>query len=96
MIFRDNFPGSSDPYVKFKYKTRTCFKSSTVCKNLNPIWNEEFTLLIDDPTTPIHVDVYDYDRWAADDYMGGAVIDLSQLKLFQWVHGKEMMAEGES
>lgn len=52
-------------------------------KNLNPVWDEEFTLLIDDPTTPIYMDVYDYDRWATDDFMGGATIDLSQLKLFQ-------------
>ncbi|VDN34163.1 unnamed protein product [Gongylonema pulchrum] len=56
---------------------------SVVHKSLNPVWEEEFTLLIDDPTMPIQVDVYDYDRWATDDYMGGAVIDLSQLKLFQ-------------
>ncbi|VIO96093.1 Uncharacterized protein BM_BM3061 [Brugia malayi] len=82
LVIRDA-SGSSDPYVKFKYKDRTYFKSSTIYKNLNPIWDEEFTLLIDDPTTPIYMDVYDYDRWATDDYMGGAIIDLSQLRLFQ-------------
>lgn len=75
--------GSSDPYVKFKYKNRTYFKSNTIYKNLNPVWEEEFSQLIDDPTTPIAVDVYDYDRFAADDYMGGGLVDLSQLRLFQ-------------
>uniref|UniRef100_A0A915B4D8 C2 domain-containing protein n=1 Tax=Parascaris univalens TaxID=6257 RepID=A0A915B4D8_PARUN len=75
--------GSSDPYVKFKYKNRTYFKSNTIYKNLNPVWEEEFSQLIDDPTTPIVVDVYDYDRFAADDYMGGGLVDLSQLRLFQ-------------
>uniref|UniRef100_A0A914RC86 C2 domain-containing protein n=1 Tax=Parascaris equorum TaxID=6256 RepID=A0A914RC86_PAREQ len=79
------FSGSSDPYVKFKYKNRTYFKSNTIYKNLNPVWEEEFSQLIDDPTTPIVVDVYDYDRFAADDYMGGGLVDLSQLRLFQLV-----------
>ncbi|VDK89233.1 unnamed protein product [Litomosoides sigmodontis] len=89
--------GSSDPYVKFKYKDRTYFKSSTIYKNLNPVWEEEFTLLIDDPTTPIHVDVYDYDRWAVDDYMGGTIIDLSQLRLFQMAIMKlKLREEGSS
>uniref|UniRef100_A0A915Q822 C2 domain-containing protein n=1 Tax=Setaria digitata TaxID=48799 RepID=A0A915Q822_9BILA len=85
--------GSSDPYVKFKYKGRIYFKSSIIYKNLNPVWEEEFTLLIDDPTTPICIDVYDYDRWAADDYMGGAIIDLSQLRLFQMTIMKLKLSE---
>ncbi|EFO22670.2 C2 domain-containing protein [Loa loa] len=92
LVIRDA-SGSSDPYVKFKYKSRTYFKSSTIYKNLNPIWDEEFTLLIDDPTTPICMDVYDYDRWATDDYMGGAVIDLSQLRLFQMTTMKLKLRE---
>ncbi|MCP9263487.1 Multiple C2 and transmembrane domain-containing protein 2 [Dirofilaria immitis] len=94
LVIRDA-SGSSDPYVKFKYKDRTYFKSSTIYKNLNPIWEEEFTLLIDDPTTPIYMDVYDYDRWATDDYMGGALIDLSQLRLFQMTLMKlKLLEEG--
>ncbi|VDK44756.1 unnamed protein product [Anisakis simplex] len=84
LVVRDA-SGSSDPYVKFKYKSRTYFKSNTIYKNLNPVWEEEFSQLIDDPTTPIAVDVYDYDRFAADDYMGGGLIDVSQLRLFQLV-----------
>uniref|UniRef100_A0A0R3RQC8 Multiple C2 and transmembrane domain-containing protein 1-like n=1 Tax=Elaeophora elaphi TaxID=1147741 RepID=A0A0R3RQC8_9BILA len=85
--------GSSDPYVKFKYKDRTYFKSPTIYKSLNPVWEEEFTLLIDDPTTPMYVDVYDHDRWATDDYMGGAIIDLSQLRLFQMTAMKLKLRE---
>ncbi|KHN72775.1 Multiple C2 and transmembrane domain-containing protein 2 [Toxocara canis] len=85
--------GSSDPYVKFKYKNRTYFKSNTVYKNLNPVWEEEFSQLIDDPTTPIAVDVFDYDRFAADDYMGGGLVDLSQLRLFQATELKVKLKE---
>lgn len=51
------FSGSSDPYVKFKYKDRIVYKSSTIFKNLNPIWDEEFQMLADDMTSPISIEV---------------------------------------
>lgn len=49
--------GSSDPYVKFNYKGKNIFKSSTIFKNLNPTWNEQFSHLIDDLSTPLQIDV---------------------------------------
>ncbi|KAL6732874.1 hypothetical protein Aduo_003587 [Ancylostoma duodenale] len=75
--------GSSDPYVKFKYKDRIVYKSSTIFKNLNPIWDEEFQMLVDDMTSPIYIEVFDYDRFCTDDFMGSANIDISQVKWFQ-------------
>ncbi|EPB73596.1 C2 domain protein, partial [Ancylostoma ceylanicum] len=75
--------GSSDPYVKFKYKDRIVYKSSTIFKNLNPIWDEEFQMLADDMTSPIYIEVFDYDRFCTDDFMGSANIDISQVKWFQ-------------
>ncbi|KAK6012936.1 C2 domain protein, partial [Ostertagia ostertagi] len=75
--------GSSDPYVKFKYKDRIVYKSSTIFKNLNPIWDEEFQMLADDMTSPIIIEVFDYDRFCTDDFMGSCSIDISQVKWFQ-------------
>ncbi|VDL83891.1 unnamed protein product [Nippostrongylus brasiliensis] len=75
--------GSSDPYVKFRYKDRIVYKSSTKFKNLNPIWDEEFQMLADDMTSPIYVEVFDYDRFCTDDFMGSSTIDISQVKWFQ-------------
>uniref|UniRef100_A0A7I4XT71 Multiple C2 and transmembrane domain-containing protein 1 n=1 Tax=Haemonchus contortus TaxID=6289 RepID=A0A7I4XT71_HAECO len=75
--------GSSDPYVKFKYKDRIMYKSSTIYKNLNPIWDEEFQMLADDMTSPIIIEVFDYDRFCTDDFMGSCSIDISQVKWFQ-------------
>lgn len=77
--------GSSDPYVKFKYKERVVYKSNIVYKSLNPVWEEEFQILMDDMTTPISIEVYDYDRFCTDDYMGGASLDVSRVKWFTWV-----------
>uniref|UniRef100_A0A8L8K0Q4 Multiple C2 domains, transmembrane 2b n=1 Tax=Heligmosomoides polygyrus TaxID=6339 RepID=A0A8L8K0Q4_HELPZ len=76
--------GSSDPYVKFKYKDRIVYKSSTIFKNLNPIWDEEFQMLADDMTSPIFIEVFDYDRFCTDDFMGCSTVDISQV--FQFVH----------
>ncbi|CEF64870.1 Multiple C2 domain and transmembrane region protein [Strongyloides ratti] len=75
--------GSSDPYIKFKYKQKIIYKSCVMYKNLNPFWNEEFSFLIQDPTEDLYVDCYDYDRFMSDDYMGGCVINLAYLTLSQ-------------
>jgi len=71
--------GTSDPYVKFKVEGKTCYRSRTVMKNLNPRWDEKFTLMLDDLSKQIDVRVYDYDRGLRDDSMGSAAILPSEL-----------------
>ena len=73
--------GTSDPYVKFKMGRKQCYKSRIVYKNLNPKWDEKFTLPIEDPYVPIQVKVFDYDRCLSDDHMGSASLDPSTLHL---------------
>lgn len=51
------FPGTSDPYVKFKVGGKLVHKSKTVYKDLNPTWDETFTLGIEDPFEPVVVKV---------------------------------------
>jgi Ca2+-dependent lipid-binding protein len=36
--------GSSDPYVKFQLNGVNVFKSKIIRQNLNPEWNEEFSI----------------------------------------------------
>ncbi|CAL2028895.1 unnamed protein product [Caenorhabditis brenneri] len=72
--------GSSDPYVKFRYKENIVYKSGTIFKNLNPSWDEEFQMIVDDVTCPIRLEVFDFDRFCTDDFMGAAEVDLSQVK----------------
>ncbi|XP_034705705.1 protein C2-DOMAIN ABA-RELATED 4-like [Vitis riparia] len=62
---------SSDPYVivrmgKQKLKTRV------VDKNVNPEWNEDLTLSVDDTNLPVKIFVYDRDTFSLDDKMGDA------------------------
>jgi len=73
------YVGTSDPYVKFKVSGKTCYRSRTVMKNLNPRWDEKFSLMLDDLSKTIDVRVYDYDRGLRDDSMGGATIQPSEL-----------------
>ncbi|KAF1392383.1 hypothetical protein PFLUV_G00027280 [Perca fluviatilis] len=43
LVIRDRC-GTSDPYVKFKLDGKTFYKSKVVYKDLNPKWNETFSL----------------------------------------------------
>ncbi|XP_069081588.1 multiple C2 and transmembrane domain-containing protein 1 isoform X3 [Pleurodeles waltl] len=73
--------GTSDPYVKFKIGGKEVFRSKTRHKNLNPIWEENVSLLIDQLKEPLYIKVFDYDFGLQDDFMGSAILDLATLDL---------------
>ncbi|KPJ18580.1 Multiple C2 and transmembrane domain-containing protein 1 [Papilio machaon] len=62
--------GTSDPYVKFKAGGRLLHKSRIVYRDLNPVWDECFTVPIEDPFVPVQLKVFDYDWGLQDDFMG--------------------------
>ncbi|CAB3408195.1 unnamed protein product [Caenorhabditis bovis] len=72
--------GSSDPYVKFRYKEAIVYKSNTIFKNLNPCWDEDFQMIVDDVTSPLKIEVFDFDRFCTDDFMGSAEVELEKIK----------------
>uniref|UniRef100_A0A8C5CYC8 Multiple C2 and transmembrane domain containing 1 n=1 Tax=Gadus morhua TaxID=8049 RepID=A0A8C5CYC8_GADMO len=49
--------GTSDPYVKFKIGGKEVFKSKTIFKNLNPVWDERVSLLVETLREPLYVKV---------------------------------------
>ncbi|EAT41474.1 AAEL006893-PA, partial [Aedes aegypti] len=73
--------GTSDPYVKFKVGGRLLYKSKTVHKDLNPVWDETFVVPVEDPFQPINIKVFDYDWGLQDDFMGSAKLVLTALEL---------------
>lgn len=75
--------GTSDPYVKFKSGGRLLYKSRTVHRDLNPMWDETFMVPIEDPFQTINIKVFDYDWGLQDDFMGSAQLDLPSLELNQ-------------
>uniref|UniRef100_A0A3P8RPI8 Multiple C2 domains, transmembrane 2b n=1 Tax=Amphiprion percula TaxID=161767 RepID=A0A3P8RPI8_AMPPE len=78
LVIRDRC-GTSDPYVKFKLDGKTFYKSKVVYKNLNPTWNESFSLPVKDLNQKLYIKVYDRDL-TTDDFMGSASVLLSNLE----------------
>ncbi|XP_056259146.1 multiple C2 and transmembrane domain-containing protein 1 isoform X3 [Seriola aureovittata] len=72
--------GSSDPYVKFKLAGKEVFRSKTIHKNLNPVWEEKTSLIVDSLSEPLYVKVFDYDFGLQDDFMGSAYLYLESLE----------------
>uniref|UniRef100_A0A3P8WCI0 Multiple C2 and transmembrane domain containing 1 n=1 Tax=Cynoglossus semilaevis TaxID=244447 RepID=A0A3P8WCI0_CYNSE len=72
--------GTSDPYVKFKIAGKEVFRSKTIHKNLNPVWDERVTLHVETLREPLYVKVFDYDFGLQDDFMGSAYLYLESLE----------------
>ncbi|GCC35330.1 hypothetical protein chiPu_0013813 [Chiloscyllium punctatum] len=73
--------GTSDPYVKFKIARKEVYRSKIIHKNLNPVWNEKISLLIQNVAETVYIKVFDYDFALQDDFMGSAYLDLTNLEL---------------
>ncbi|GFZ05851.1 calcium-dependent lipid-binding (CaLB domain) family protein [Actinidia rufa] len=74
--------GSSDPYVKLGLSgDRLPAKKTTIKKkNLNPVWNETFKLIVRDPQSQVlNIHVYDWDKVGAHDRLGSQVVPLKLL-----------------
>uniref|UniRef100_A0A8C1WNY2 Multiple C2 domains, transmembrane 1a n=1 Tax=Cyprinus carpio TaxID=7962 RepID=A0A8C1WNY2_CYPCA len=72
--------GTSDPYVKFKVAGKEVFRSKTIHKNLNPVWDEKVSLLVESLREPLYMKVFDYDFGLQDDFMGSAYLYLESLE----------------
>uniref|UniRef100_A0A3Q0RJ75 Multiple C2 and transmembrane domain containing 1 n=1 Tax=Amphilophus citrinellus TaxID=61819 RepID=A0A3Q0RJ75_AMPCI len=70
----------NDPYVKFKIAGKEVFRSKTIHKNLNPVWDERVSLLVETLRDPLYVKVFDYDFGLQDDFMGSAYLHLESLE----------------
>ncbi|XP_030541494.1 synaptotagmin-2 [Rhodamnia argentea] len=74
--------GKSDPYVKLKLtEDKLSMKKTTVKhSNLNPEWNEEFSLVVKDPESQaLELIVYDWEQVGKHDKMGMNVVPLKEL-----------------
>ncbi|KAK1291195.1 putative ADP-ribosylation factor GTPase-activating protein AGD11 [Acorus calamus] len=69
---------TSDPYVILTLGHQS-MKTRVIKRNLNPVWNERLMLSIPNPVPPLKVEVYDKDKFSADDRMGEAEIDIQPL-----------------
>ncbi|XP_062409675.1 multiple C2 and transmembrane domain-containing protein 1 isoform X2 [Sardina pilchardus] len=72
--------GTSDPYVKFKLGGKEVYRSRTIHKNLNPVWEDRVCLIVDCLHEPLYIKVFDYDFGLHDDFMGSAYLYLDTLE----------------
>jgi Ca2+-dependent lipid-binding protein len=74
--------GYSDPYSVVQLNGEKVFKTKTVKKTLNPVWNEQFNLEILSRTkSKLLLQVWDWDLGPTDDdFLGDVYVDLSQLE----------------
>ncbi|XP_024528246.1 ADP-ribosylation factor GTPase-activating protein AGD12 isoform X1 [Selaginella moellendorffii] len=70
---------TSDPYVVLNLGHQTA-KTKVVNSNLNPVWDEEIMLSVPSgPPVPLKLQVFDYDKFSADDIMGEVEVDLQPI-----------------
>ncbi|XP_074070967.1 extended synaptotagmin-3 isoform X2 [Macrotis lagotis] len=70
--------GKSDPYALVTIGLQS-FRSKTVCRNLNPTWNEVFEFIVYEvPGQDLEVDLYDEDT-DKDDFLGSLQINLGDV-----------------
>uniref|UniRef100_A0A8C4QG06 Multiple C2 domains, transmembrane 1a n=1 Tax=Eptatretus burgeri TaxID=7764 RepID=A0A8C4QG06_EPTBU len=75
LVVRDR-GGTSDPYVKFKLGGKIVYKSRIIYKNLNPVWNECFTITVEQLPENMMVKVFDHDIGMPDDFMGSSILEM--------------------
>ncbi|XVF76392.1 hypothetical protein PTKIN_Ptkin13bG0262900 [Pterospermum kingtungense] len=74
--------GSSDPYVKLSLSGERlpAKKTSIKMRNLNPVWNEDFKLAVNDPQSQVlQLHVYDWEKVGTHDKLGMQVVPLRLL-----------------
>ncbi|KAK4771535.1 hypothetical protein SAY87_032067 [Trapa incisa] len=79
---RKDLLGKSDPYVKLKLTEDKSSVQKTTVKhsNLNPEWNEDFLLVVEDPESQaLELVVYDWEQVGKHERMGINVIPLKEL-----------------
>jgi len=69
--------GLSDPYCKISLREKQV-RTRTVYEDLNPIFEEEF-FFEGKKSGLLLVEVWDWDRFTADDFIGSVIIQLEKL-----------------
>ncbi|XP_022957140.1 synaptotagmin-3-like isoform X1 [Cucurbita moschata] len=85
--------GTSDPYVKLMLSGGglPAKKTSIKMRNLNPVWNEKFKLIVNDPKSQVlQLQVYDWDKVGGHDRLG---MQLVPLKLLTPYETKELVLD---
>ncbi|KAJ6241700.1 camp-binding protein [Anaeramoeba flamelloides] len=73
--------GTSDPFCSFAFANQKK-KTKTIKKTLDPEWNETFKfnrVTQYHLNTPLKIEIYDWDRFSSNDFIGLVPVNLSQI-----------------
>lgn len=73
--------GTSDPYVRIMQGEEQLHKSPEKKKTVNPVWNDQANVYIENAFEPLTFQVYDKDIVGTDDFMGQADFDLTTCEI---------------
>ncbi|GME76262.1 unnamed protein product [Ambrosiozyma monospora] len=72
--------GTSDPYATVVVDGKEVYKTQTIKKTIDPVWNENVTVAVPSRTrTEIQIKVYDWDQVGDNDQIGYLIFDATQL-----------------
>ena len=76
--------GASDPYAVLYFNNERIGKTRVKFNTLSPVWNQRFVIPKPDPRSinTVRIEVYDWDRFSGDDFMGQVVITGKGLSAF--------------
>jgi Ca2+-dependent lipid-binding protein len=80
-LLKKDLMGKADPYVKIQLvKTVMSKTTTTKMSTLNPVWNETFKLLVQDPKSQsLELQVFDWEKIGAHEKMAMAIQPLKDL-----------------
>ncbi|KAJ3670492.1 hypothetical protein LUZ60_010816 [Juncus effusus] len=79
MAVRDRIRASSSPYLRLTTDSNTELRTEVQHQTLEPEWNQLLGPFNVSPNTPIHLEVFDHDRFTSDDPMGKAEINIKGI-----------------
>jgi len=74
-----DFGGKSDPYAVIYVGNKQIHKTGLERQTLNPLWNESFKWVGQERTPELRIEIWDWDKFSADDFLGMAVVKLGPL-----------------
>lgn len=73
-----NYGGKSDPYCMLQVE-RQREKTKKVKNSINPKWNAEFKFYVSDPEAVFEMEILNWNRFLADDFLGRLAIPVSEM-----------------
>ncbi|CAG8489756.1 8039_t:CDS:10 [Acaulospora morrowiae] len=88
--------GTSDPYIQFLLNDEKIHRTKTVKKDLNPVFDEDFTVIVHSRIGDKFVlEVYDWNQVGSSKKLAHGRLDLSELKSFEAVERKVPLTNNE-